>query len=107
VLLDQFTVTKPDLSASVTVRLTAAPGSASLYSVTVTNRSNIALNGAQIRLTVEGTDTVNTLGRIPPGETRNVQLETRASSRPAIKASAVLVSATALPITANNPYTKK
>jgi hypothetical protein len=109
-LLDQFTVTKPDVSASVSVRLSAPPttnpGGELVYSVLVSNRSTIALNGAQIRLTVQGADIVSTMGRLAPGATRTVQLKTPASSTPEIKAAASLVSATALPVHGNSVITR-
>jgi hypothetical protein len=114
-LLDQFTITKPDVTASISVRLSTPPsvsaGSTLIYSVIVTNRSDISLNGAQLRLTVngadnEGADIVNTLGRLAPGAMRTVQLKTRASSLAEIKATASLFSATALPVPSNSIITK-
>jgi hypothetical protein len=109
-LLDQFTITKPDVSASVSVRFsappTANPGGELLYSVVVSNHSTIALNGAQIRLTVQGSDIVSTIGRLAPAATRTVQLKTRAASTPEIKAAASLVSATALPVQGNSTTTR-
>jgi hypothetical protein len=109
-LLDQFSITKPDVSGSVPVRLSAPPtanlGGELLYSVVVSNHSTIALNGAQIRLSVQGSDIVNTIGRLAPGATRTVQLKARVASTPEIKAAASLVSATALPVQGNSITTR-
>ncbi|HMF76869.1 MAG TPA: metallophosphoesterase family protein [Bryobacteraceae bacterium] len=110
-LLDKFTVTKPDVRASVSARLSAPlvaiPGGEIVYSVVVNNHSSIALNGAQVRLTVQGVDIVSTLGRLAPGTTRTVQMKTSVpASLSQVRAAAALVSGTALPVRANATITK-
>ena len=96
-LMDKFVISKPDVSGSVAVQLSAPPaatlGGALVYSVVVTNNAAFALNGAQALITlpegadfadapsdtttVQGRDAVLTLGRLASGERRVVQLRTR------------------------------
>lgn len=124
-LLDQFTVTKPDVEDGVSMHMDgpnqATPGGTITYSVRVRNGSAYPLNGAQVvislpdgaafagtasdTLTVHGTQVVVTLGRVGVGGMQSVQVNaTLASSLAAqtmLKASAVLRSSTALPVASN------
>jgi len=124
-LLDQWTITKPDVTSSVTVQLSAPPsatvGGAVVYTVTIKNSGTIALNGAQLRLTlpstltfaglptdpvtVQGSDAVFTFGRLAPGTQQIVQIKTRVAAHApvgtVITAGASLTSATAEPVAAN------
>ena len=129
-LLDRFAVTKPDVEDVVSVHIDgpnrAAAGSTITYSVRVRNGSAYALNGGQVvmdlpggaafagttsdTLTVHGAHVVVTVGRIGVGGTQNVQVSASlASSIPAgtmLKASAVLRSGTALPVSSNQAPTR-
>jgi hypothetical protein len=128
-LLDRFTVTKPTIEEGVTVHIEgphqAVAGRTIKYDVRVRNGSAYALNGAQVvislpdgatfsgatsdLLTVHGTQIVVTLGRLGVGSEQTVQIS--ASLRPSIsartmlKASAVLRSSTAMPVTSNQAPT--
>jgi uncharacterized repeat protein (TIGR01451 family) len=129
-LLDQFTVTKPDVSSSVTVQLSAPPsataGGTIVYTFSIRNNGTTALNGTQLRLTmpstltfaglptdpvtVQGTDAVFTAGRLAPGAQQIIQIKTRvAANTPtgtSITASASLTSGTAQPVVSNSAVTK-
>lgn len=129
-LLDQWTITKPDVTSSVTVQLSAPPsataGGALVYSLSIKNNGTTALNGTQARLTmpsmltfaglptdpvtVQGADAVFTFGRLAPGTQQVVQIKTRvASNAPSgmlITPSASLTSGTAQPVAANSTTTK-
>jgi uncharacterized repeat protein (TIGR01451 family) len=128
-LLDKFTVTKPD-SSGVTAQLSAppsaVPGGALVLTIVAANHGSIALNGAQIRitlpagltfadtlsdtLTLQGYEVVATLGRLAPGSQQIVQIKTRvaanASSGSTIAVSGSLTSGTALPVELNSSATK-
>jgi uncharacterized repeat protein (TIGR01451 family) len=130
-LLDQFTITKPDVSSSISVQLSAPPsataGGALVYSLSVQNNGTTALNGTQLRLTmpstltfaglttdpvtVQGSDAVFTVGRLAPGTQQIVQIKTRvAAGAPTgalINASASLTSGTAQPVAGNSAVTTK
>ena len=129
-LLDRFTITKPDVTSSVTAQLFAPPsavaGGALVYTLLLSNNGNTPLNGSQVRLTmpsvltfggsptdpvtVQGSDTVFTAGRLAPGEQQIIQIKTRvASNAPAgmlITPSASLTSGTAQPVAASSITTK-
>jgi uncharacterized repeat protein (TIGR01451 family) len=129
-LLDQFTITKPNVASSLSVELSAPPsataGGALVYTVVVKNNGTTALNGTQVRLTmpsmltfaglptdpvtVQGTDAVYTAGRLAPGTQQIIQIKTRvASGAPAgttITSSASLTSGTAQPAAANSTTTR-
>jgi uncharacterized repeat protein (TIGR01451 family) len=129
-LLDQFTVTKPDVSSSVTVQMSAAPSAAArgalVYTFSIRNNGTTALNGTQLRLTIpsaltfagqstdpvtlQGADVVFTVGRLAPGTHQNVQIKTRvADGTPngtLINASASLTSGTAQPVAGNSMTTR-
>jgi hypothetical protein len=129
-LLDQWTITKPDVTSSVTVQVSAPPsataGGALVYSVFIRNNGTTALNGAQLRLTmpsmlkfaglptdpvtVQGSDAVFTVGRLAPGDQQIIQVKTRVAGGTAagtlITPTASLTSGTALPAAANSTTTK-
>ena len=123
-LLDRFTITKPDVSASLVAQLSAPPNAALngavVYSVTLQNKSSYGLNGTQVRVTlpsnlvyadtlanatVQGSDVVMTIGRLASGQQQLMQMKTRVvSGVPAgtkLTASATVSSGTALPVTSN------
>jgi uncharacterized repeat protein (TIGR01451 family) len=124
-LLDQFTVTKPDVEDGVSVHIDgpnqATPGSTITYNVRVRNGSAYPLNGTQVvinlpdgaafagtasdTLTVHGSQVVVTLGRVGIGGTQSVQVNAKLASSLAaqamLKAGAVLRSSTALPVASN------
>jgi uncharacterized repeat protein (TIGR01451 family) len=128
--LDKFTVTKPDVSAGVTAQLSAPPsavsGGALVFTIVAANHGTIALNGAQVHvtlpagltyagtisdtLTVQGSDVVVTLGRLAPGNQQIVQIKTRvaagASTGSTIAVGGSLVSGTAMPVALNSTTTK-
>lgn len=129
-LLDQWTITKPDVSSSVTVQLSAPPsataGGAVVYTILLKNGGSTALNGTQVRLTLpstlslaglpsdpvtlQGSDAVFTVGRLAPGSQEVIQIKTRVTVNAAagtlISASASLTSGTAQPVAANSVTTK-
>lgn len=96
-LLDKFTVTKPDVSDAVTVRA-AAPehpqGGAIVFNVQVDHHGTIALNGTQVVLslprgfapesraagtTVHARDVIVTLGRLAAGDSRTLAITANVS----------------------------
>ncbi|MBV8709124.1 MAG: metallophosphoesterase family protein [Acidobacteriaceae bacterium] len=129
-LLDQWTITKPNVSSAVSVQLSAPPsataGGALVYSVVISNNSAYALNGTQVRLTrpsnlsladtlsdtltLQGNEIVSTIGRLMPGTQQVIQIKTRVAANAAvgsqINASASLASGTALPVAANSVATR-
>jgi hypothetical protein len=89
-LLDKWTIEKPDLDDSVTVRLAPQPYGSSGKVVVVSNKSPYGLNGAQLVLhdcdydgpvddthTVAGNRLIITLGRIAPGAETSVTVPVR------------------------------
>ena len=104
----------------------AVAGGALVYTLLLSNNGNTPLNGTQVRLTmpsvltfggsptdpvtVQGSDTVFTAGRLAPGEQQIIQIKTRvASNAPAgmlITPSASLTSGTAQPVAASSITTK-
>jgi uncharacterized repeat protein (TIGR01451 family) len=129
-LLDQWTITKPDVSSSVTVQVSAPPsataGGAVSYTVLLKNNGAAALNGTQVRLTMpstlsfaglptdpvtlQGSDAVFTVGRLAPGSQQVIQIKARVAANvpvgTMITASASLTSGTAQSVTANSATTK-
>ena len=129
VLLDRFTVTKPDVSDGVSLHIDApqqaAAGGTITYGVRVRNGSGYALNGTQVvvnlpdgatfagatsdMLTLHGAQVVMTLGRLGIGSEQTVQVPAKISAglaaRAMLKANAVLRSSTALPVTSNEAPT--
>ncbi len=127
-LLDKFTVTKPDVTQTLTAQLSAPPrataNGALVYSVLLQNGSAYALNGTQVRLTmpanvsltgaldnatVQGGDIVLTLGRLAAGSQQVIQVKTRvAPGTPRgtqLTAAASVTSGTALPVATNSVST--
>ena len=122
-LLDQFTVTKPDLAGTLAATLSAPPNvlrnGPLVYSVALTNRSPYGLNGVQAvfalpdgavytgptgdTLTQNGQGIVVTLGRLEPGATRVLQFKARVTAAlGSVLSGAVTVrSGTALPVVSN------
>lgn len=122
-LLDQFTVTKPDLTGTLAATLTAPPnvlrGGALVYSVRIVNGSPYALNGAQAvftlpdgasyngatsdTLTQNGQQIVVTVGRIEAGASRVLQFKSRVTAAlgAVLQGTATVRSGTALPVTTN------
>jgi hypothetical protein len=121
-LLDKLTVTKPDISDDVDVKLKApehvSPGDPITVSFTFRNRSAYALNGTQVVMTlpgavtfdsastgeatVQGHDVVVSLGRTVPGGKIEVEIEAHvspsASGLASLSIGGLLRSGTALPV---------
>jgi uncharacterized repeat protein (TIGR01451 family) len=126
-LLDKFVVTKPDLSDDLRVRLSAShsvdPGGQLTYTLSVHNGSSHGLNGAQAvfeipsgvtfvsspdgAATQVGNQVVVTIGRLDPGASAVVHLQTQINSeaRSELEATALLRSSTALAAPANEVHT--
>jgi uncharacterized repeat protein (TIGR01451 family) len=129
-LLDQWTITKPDVSASVRINLSAPdsanPGGTIPYSISIANNGTTPLNGAQIRLTapsgvtsaalatdpvtVQGSDIVYTIGRLAPGSEQTVQINVQITDDDKhvemIRTHVSLTSGTAQPVAGNSVTTK-
>jgi uncharacterized repeat protein (TIGR01451 family) len=128
-LLDQFTITKPELAHQLQVQLQAprkaTPGATVSYSLNVSNHSEHALNGTQAVFTLpegsrfagtlsntvtqHGRNVVVTLGRLAPEETRNVSVSVTlpkvGQHDGALQATAEIRSATAMPVMTNHVVT--
>ena len=128
-LLDQWTITKPDVSGSVHISL-SAPDSANdgtiPYSILIWNNGTTPLNGTQIRLTVpfgitlaglptdpitvQGSEIVYTIGRLAPGSEQTVQINVKTTDddkdTDVIRAQASLTSGTAQPVAGNSVTTR-
>jgi hypothetical protein len=124
-LLDAWTVTKPEVGGSVVATLSApgdiAPGQAITYAVSISNDSEYALSGTQVRLrmphdlafagtasdvvTVQGDEIVFTLGYLAVGAQQTVEIPMSVPSnvRPhtVLRLRAHLYSSTALPLETN------
>jgi uncharacterized repeat protein (TIGR01451 family) len=129
-LLDQWTITKPDLSRFVSVDLSAPdsadPGGTIPYSISILNNGTTPLNGTQIRLTVpsgvtsaapvtdpvtvQGSDIVYTIGRLAAGSQDTVQINVQITEDnknvEMIRTQVSLTSGTAQPIAGNSVKTK-
>jgi len=129
-LLDQFTITKPELAHQLKVQLQAprhaTPGATVSYTLNVSNGSSYALNGTQAVFTLpagsqfagaqddsatqHGDEVVVTVGRLAAGAQRKVTVSiTLPKDDDAHKAMAVLAkvrSATAMPVAAGPAVTK-
>jgi len=117
-LLDKWTIEKPNLGGALTARFVAPHrrnhGGPSSYSVSVTNNSQYALNGAQIVLNLPDPSfycdpldenhriveqqAVITIGRIEAGATTSVPVSLDLSRGGDAQVSGVLRSATAQPV---------
>jgi hypothetical protein len=126
-LLDKFVVTKPDLSELLRVHLSAPhstiPGGQVTYTLSVHNGSSHGLNGTQAvfeipsdvtlvsspdgSATQVGNQVVVTIGRLDAGGSAVVHLQTKvnAEAGPALEATALLRSSTALSVPANEVHT--
>ena len=127
-LLDQFTITKPELGHQLKLQLQAprhaAPGATVSYTLSMTNGSEHALNGTQAvfrlpagshyvgtqdyTVTQHGRELVVTVGRLVPGAQRKVTIAValpKEEEDGAMSVSAKVRSATAMPVTANQVTT--
>jgi hypothetical protein len=128
-LLDKITISKPDLDEGLSAKLSAQPtvsaGEQFVYTLEISNHSGIALNGTQAvfdlpdgvvylgatggSATVDGSDVVVTLGRLPEGSTSKVQVTVHApasgSRRGRLLAQGKVRSSTALPVDAGTVQT--
>ncbi|HZD77399.1 MAG TPA: hypothetical protein VE218_10360, partial [Acidobacteriaceae bacterium] len=128
-LLDKWTVTKPEVGNSVVAKLSAPrntkAGQTLTYTVTIENSSEYDLNGTQVRFslplsvkfagapsdttTFDGNEVVMTVGRIAEGSELTVEIPVIVAQNnhgfSPILASAVVTSATALPIRTNDVFT--
>jgi uncharacterized repeat protein (TIGR01451 family) len=124
-LLDKWTVTKPDISSSISATLSAPghihSGGALTYTVLLKNNSQYSLNGTQVRLvlpsnvtftgttgdttTVQGNEVVVTVGRLAAGTEETVSIDTMVSSEghrnASVAAVAEVSSSTALSLLTN------
>jgi uncharacterized repeat protein (TIGR01451 family) len=124
-LLDKWTVTKPEVRDSVSVKLTAPnkikAGQTLNYTVSIRNSGEYSLNGTQVRIqlpeavafagtpsdsiTVAGNEIIVTVGRIAAGSEQSIEIpalvsrETR--SPELLLAFAGVSSSTALPVASN------
>jgi hypothetical protein len=127
-LLDKFTVTKPDLGDRLHVTLAAphsvAQGAQLIYTLTAHNGSSYGLNGTQAVFdlpsevtfvaspdgiaTQVGDKVVVTIGRLDPGGSATVHLQTQANinADSALGAKALLRSSTALSAASNEVHTQ-
>jgi uncharacterized repeat protein (TIGR01451 family) len=123
VLLDKWTVTKPEVLTSVSAKLFAPgkvhAGEGLTYTVTLKNNSRYSLNGTQVRLllpnslsfagtpgnttTLQGNEVVVTVGRLATGAEQTVSIPTVVSSeyRGRIEGFAAVSSSTAQPLFTN------
>jgi uncharacterized repeat protein (TIGR01451 family) len=126
-LLDKFTVTKPDLSELLHVHLSAphsvVPGGQLTYTLTAHNDTSHGLNGTQAVFEIpsgvtfvaspDGTATqvgnqfVITIGRLDPGASAVVHLQTQGNAEAGseLRAAALLRSSTALSASSNEVRT--
>ena len=126
-LLDKWTITKPEVSSSVSATLSApesvAAGSGLAFVVHLKNLSQYSLNGTQVRLslpegllfggtvsetaTVQGNEVVVTVGRLAAGSMQDISIPTMVSSAAhgRVEGSATVTSSTALPVFTNHVTT--
>jgi hypothetical protein len=126
-LLDKWTITKPEVSSTVSATLSApdsvAAGGGLTYVVHLKNHSQYSLNGTQVRLslhnglsfagaanqttTVQGNEVVVTIGRLAAGSTQDIVIPTVVSSNSdaRIEGRATVTSSTALPVSTNSVTT--
>jgi hypothetical protein len=123
VLLDKWTITKPEVRSGLSVRLTASgksqAGGGVTFTVHLDNASQISLNGSQVRLhlskgmqlsgtpgdnmTVQGNDVVITVGRLAANSSQDVSVPVTVSARGDGEPGTVaeLTSSTARPVLSN------
>ena len=126
-LLDKWTISKPEVSSSLSATLSAPDSVAAdgglTYVVHLKNHSQYSLNGTQVRLllhdglsfagtagqttTVQGDEVVVTIGRLAAGSTQDISIPTVVSSNSdaRIEGRATVTSSTALPISTNRVTT--
>jgi uncharacterized repeat protein (TIGR01451 family) len=127
VLLDKWTVTKPDVASSIFATLSAPgrvhAGEALTYTLRLKNNSQYSLNGTQVRLslpnnvsfagtpgntiTLQGNEVVVTVGRLANGTEQTISIPTMVSSdaRGRIEVHGAATSSTALPFFINSVTT--
>ena len=127
VLLDKWTVTKPEVISSVFATLSAPgkvhAGEELTYTVRLKNNSQYSLNGTQVRLllpnnvsfagapgntiTVQGNEVVVTVGRLASGSEQTVSIPTMvpSESRGRIETFGSITSSTTLPVFTNSVAT--
>ncbi len=125
VLLDKWTVVKPEIATSAIAILTAPnkirAGQTLTYKVFIKNRSRYALNGAQVRfelprdvsfagapsntVSLQGDEVVLSIGRIDTGAEQTIEIPVQVSSdvhrNERLSAAAGVYSSTALPLFTN------
>jgi len=128
VLLDKWTITKPEVAPFVSAVLFAPArvhdGQEFTYTVRIRNNSEFSLNGIQVKLrlsdgvafagtpgdsiTLHNNEVVATLGRVASGEESAISIPVLVSpaTRHSVEGFAVVSSATALPFTTNPATTK-
>ena len=128
-LLDKWTVAKPELGSSVDAKLVAPDkvhaGQNFTYSVTISNKSQYALNGTQMRLelpegvtfagtlgdsvTLQGDEVVVTVGRVAVGGEQTIEIPVQVSPNARrnehVFTSGEISSSTALPVMTNKAAT--
>ena len=127
-LLDKWTITKAQVSSSLSAVLSAPEkvdaGGGLTYAVSLRNSSPYSLNGTQVRLrlpnnvsyagasgngiTVQGNEVVVTVGRLAAGSTQQVSIPTVVSGNGGeeVNALATITSATAAPVLTNEVTTR-
>jgi uncharacterized repeat protein (TIGR01451 family) len=126
-LLDKWTVTKPEITSSLSATLSAPEkvhaGDNLTYTIDLKNNSQYSLNGTQVRLqlpddvsfagtpgdniSLHGEEVVITVGRLATGAEQTVSIPTMvsSSSHGQIEGSASVYSSTALPLITNEVET--
>ena len=127
VLLDKWTVTKPEVISSISASLSAPgkvhAGEELTYTVRLKNNSQYSLNGTQVRLllpnnvvfagtpgdtiTLQGNEVVVTVGRLATGGEQSISIPTvvAAESHGRIEVFGSVTSSTALPLFTNGVAT--
>jgi hypothetical protein len=128
-LLDAFTITKPKIAEDLKIKLSAPSavkaGSVLSYKLSVSNDTDYPLNGTQAVLLLPenaiyvgklddtivkvGNSIIVTLGRLESEEIRNIKVEVKvpdeSSEDSKLVASAMIRSATAMPVSSNKVIT--
>ena len=128
VLLDKWTVTKPQVNGSLRAQLSSptktTPGQTVTFTVSIRNNSQYSLNGTQVRfalplsttfagtpgntVTVNGSEIIVTVGRVAAGSEQMVEIPVTVAPGHGlytIQGVAQITSATALPIQTNYAFT--
>ncbi len=125
-LLDAFTITKPMIAKDLKIKLSAPSavkaGSVLSYNLSISNDTNYPLNGTQAVLLLPenaiyvgklddaivkvGNSIIVTLGRMESKEIRNIKVEVKVPDESSVDsklvASAIIRSATAMPVSSKN-----